>query len=100
MLTFLGLSCIAMSAAANDKVAADQNAFTRAAAKPLVGIATPVANNHSTPCNGVVDCRKKGGDLSTVWQMDHTTDYSPKDYPARCYVPGDNGKYVYSAAAC
>lgn|GEM_PF-6916072 len=77
-----------------------QNAFTRKAQKPLSGILTPVPNPHSTPCNSVVECRKYGGDLKTVWQVNNTTDYSPKNYPENCYVLGDNGKYVYSSAAC
>jgi len=76
-----------------------QNAFTRAVQKPLENIVTPVANPH-TPCNSVVECRKYGGDLKTVWQFNNATDYSPKDYPERCYVLGKDGKYVYSPAAC
>jgi hypothetical protein len=77
-----------------------QNAFTRAVQKPLEDVLTPVENTHSTPCNSVVECRKYGGDLKTVWQVNNTTDYSPKDYPERCYVLGKDGKYVYSAGAC
>lgn len=93
------MSVFATPASAKD-TAEGQNAFTRAAKEPLANIATPVANPNKTICYSVVDCRKKGGDLSTVWQMKHSTDYGPKDYPQPCYVQGPDGKYVYVATSC
>lgn len=79
---------------------ADQNAFTRVMKKPLENIAKPVANKDNSMCNSVIECRKYGGDLKTKWQMDNGTDTSPKEYPDNCYVPGKNGKYVFSTPAC
>ncbi len=66
----------------------------------LAEIVTEVPNPKSTPCNGVVDCRKKGNELETVYQLKQHASFEPRDYPANCYVPGDNGKYVFSPAAC
>jgi hypothetical protein len=77
-----------------------QNAFTRAVQKPLEDIVTPVPNTDDGMCNSVIECRKYGGDLKTKWQMKHSTDFSPRDYPDNCYVPGRNGKYVFSATSC
>lgn len=88
------------SGAAKTVATTGQNAFTRAVEKPLSGIVTPVTNTHGTPCNSVIECRKYGSDLSTVWQVNSGTDYSPKDYPERCYVLGKDGKYIYSQSAC
>ncbi len=77
-----------------------QNAFTRAVQKPMENIVTPVENTHTTICNSVVECRKYGGDLQTIWQMNNNTDFSAKDYPDNCYTLGKDGKYVYSPATC
>lgn len=78
---------------------ADQNAFTRGMEKPLAGNFTSVANNN-VRCFSVVECRQKGSDLKTAWQANNTSDFAPRDYPARCYVLSEGGKYTYSAAAC
>jgi len=86
--------------AKNPPAETGQNAFTRAIKKPLSGILSPVPNPHTTPCYSVVDCRKKGDDLETIWQFDNSVDHSPKDYPENCYTLGENGKYIYSVAAC
>lgn len=82
------------------EIQADQNGFTRVMKKPLENIVTPVPNTDNTMCNSVIECRKYGGDLKTKWQMNNATDTSPKEYPDNCYVPGKNGKYVFSAPAC
>lgn len=85
---------------AAEQAVSGQNAFTRMVKESLSDIVTAVPNPRSSPCNGVVDCRKHGRELETVWQVNHTGDYNPKDYPARCYVQGENGKYVYAVSAC
>lgn len=77
-----------------------QNAFTRAAKGPLSGIMKPVPNDTKPRCNSVVDCDKKGANLLTIWQLEQTIDRSPRDYPAECYVLGDDGKYHYKPATC
>ncbi|MDX2074398.1 MAG: hypothetical protein SFX19_08565 [Alphaproteobacteria bacterium] len=100
ILVAFTITSIASSAWADDSEVKGQNALTRAIVEPLSGILTPVPNPKTTPCYSAVDCREKGRDLITVWQVNHTTDFGPKDYPQRCYIPGENGKYVYSAAAC
>ncbi len=62
----------AKAVAAKPAKVTGQNAATRAAKEPLAGIATPVANDRSKiQCNSVVDCRRKGAELETVWQMNN-----------------------------
>ncbi len=90
----------AAGAAFANEAPADQNAFTRVMKKPLQNIASPVANTDNSMCNSVIECRKYGGDLKTKWQMDNATDTSPKEYPENCYVPGNDGKYIFSAPSC
>ena len=77
-----------------------QNAFTRAVKGPLSGIMKPVPNDNKPRCNSVVDCDKKGANLLTIWQLETPADHSPRDYPANCYVLGDDGKYHYKPATC
>lgn len=100
VITLLLACLVATNAFANDQLPAGQNAFTRAVQKPLENIVTPVPNADNSMCNSVIECRKYGGDLKTKWQMNNATDTSPKEYPDNCYVPGKNGKYVFSAPAC
>ena len=100
ILVFATIFIFSGYAQAKDMAFKAQNAFTRAAKEPLSGTASPVPNPQNIPCYSVVDCRKKGGDLETVWQFYNNTDYAPKDYPERCYVPGEGGKYVFSPASC
>ena len=99
-LVAITVTGVASAALAEDKAESGQNAFTRAVQKSLSDVVTLVPNPRSTPCNGVVDCRKNGNDLSMVWQLNHTTDHSPKDYPQTCHVLGENGKYIFSHSAC
>lgn len=63
-------------------------------------IATAVPNPKHEPCYSRIDCRRKGHELSTVFQMNHTKDYGPEEYPHRCYTPGAGGKYVFLHSAC
>lgn len=88
------------SAQAEETKIIGENALARALQEPLSNILTLVPNTRNAPCNGVVDCRKQGHELQTAWQVNNTSDFSPKDYPANCYVSGENGKYIYSASAC
>ncbi len=87
-------------ATASQAATPQENAFTRAAKKPLKGIMTPVEAKFGDRCGGARDCRATGRDRTTVWQMDNNTSYAPRDYPERCYVLGDGGKYYYQQSAC
>lgn len=99
-LVILSITSFTGSVLAAEAPSSGQNAFTRAVQKPLADVLTPVPNTHATPCNSVVECRKYGGDLKTIWQINNGTDFSPKDYPEDCYVLGDGGKYYYKSSAC
>lgn len=88
------------AAQAEETKVVGQNAITRALQEPLSNIVTLVPKTHNAACNGVVDCRKQGNELQTAWQVNNTSDFSPKNYPVNCYISGENGKYVYSAHAC
>ncbi len=101
--TSLAVICLSLFTAttnASEAPKKGQNAFTRAVEKPLAGIITPAPNPKTTRCNSVVDCRKKGHDLETVWQVNIAGEQKPKDYPARCHRLGKDGKYEHSPNTC
>jgi hypothetical protein len=93
MILFAAMPCVAVEA-----VKADQNAFTRAAKKPLSPWVMPVKNTKDKHCNSVVECRGKD-DLQTRWQVNNTGN-PPRDYPAPCYELGKDGKYYYKWSKC
>ena len=99
-LLTITLSGLTSGAYAQDE-ASGQNAVTRALKEPLAGIATPVANPRIVPCYSVVDCRAKGRDLETIWQLNDTQ--KSGDQPpvgGRCPVPAKGGKYAYLHSVC
>lgn len=73
--------------------------ITKEAKEAIAKVVTPVKNPQTNPCYSVIDCRNKGHDLPTVWQVKNNTDYSPREYPDPNYVLGPDGKYVYSMSA-
>jgi hypothetical protein len=66
----------------------------------LSTIVKSVPNPKNVPCNGLVDCREKGQELDTVYQMNQNNSYAASDYPKPCYKLGKHGKYVYSHSGC
>jgi hypothetical protein len=93
----MGIAVVAMASSA---IAADQpqgRSVSRVAEDVVSGILTPVPNPQINPCYSVVDCRRKGHDLPTVWQVENNLYRSPKEYPDYEHGQGKDG-YVHNPA--